>query len=103
MLPDPENQVWMGLEYFCSEGDEMWNKSSEDFIAFAKEELLRIGEIGSPDAVNAYAASSFYAVDRYASYKKFWQEDHDAGVLVDLFRAVDDLVLEISDVFHGRA
>ena len=37
---------------------------------------------GSPDAVNAYAASSFYAVDRYASYKKFWQEDHDAGVLI---------------------
>lgn len=29
------------------------------------------GEFGShPDDVNAYAASSFYAVDRYASYKK---------------------------------
>ena len=51
MLPDPENQVWMGLEYFCSEGDELWNKSSEEFVAFAKEELLRIGVISSPDAV----------------------------------------------------
>ncbi|WP_243122628.1 hypothetical protein [Clostridium sp. KNHs216] len=29
------------------------------------------GEFGSdPDDVNAYAASSFYAVDRYASYSK---------------------------------
>ena len=37
---------------------------------------------GSPDAVNAYAASSFYAVDRYASYKKFWQEDYEAGTLI---------------------
>ena len=51
MLPDPEKQVWMGLEYFCSEGDELWNKSSEEFVAFAKEELLRIGVISSPDAV----------------------------------------------------
>ena len=37
---------------------------------------------GSPDAVNAYAASSFYAVDRYASYKKFWQQDYEAGALI---------------------
>lgn len=37
---------------------------------------------GSADAVNAYAASSFYAVDRYASYKKFWQADYEAGRLI---------------------
>lgn len=35
---------------------------------------------GSPDAVNAYAASSFYAVDRYASYKCFWQPDYEADI-----------------------
>lgn len=39
------------------------------------------GELGgSADAVNAFAASSFYAVDRYASFKRFWQEDYAAGV-----------------------
>ena len=37
---------------------------------------------GSPDAVNAYAASSFYAVDRYASYKKFWQQDYESSKLI---------------------
>ena len=37
---------------------------------------------GSADAVNAYAASSFYAVDRYASYKRFWEEDYRAGRLI---------------------
>ena len=37
---------------------------------------------GSPDAVNAYAASSFYAVDRYASYKKFWQKEYEEGQLI---------------------
>lgn len=39
------------------------------------------GEFGtSADAVNAYAASSFYAVDRYASYKKFWENDYNQDV-----------------------
>ncbi len=32
-----------------------------------------------PDEVNAYAASSFYAVDRYASFQKFWKKDYEAG------------------------
>jgi dTMP kinase len=41
------------------------------------------GEFGSrPDDVNAYAASSFYAVDRYASYKKDWQADYAGGVVI---------------------
>lgn len=34
------------------------------------------------DDVNAYAASSFYAVDRYISYKKFWEADYAAGKLI---------------------
>ncbi|HIV19080.1 MAG TPA: thymidylate kinase [Candidatus Merdivicinus intestinigallinarum] len=38
------------------------------------------GELSKdPDGVNAYAASSFYAVDRYASFQKFWKNDYEAG------------------------
>lgn len=41
------------------------------------------GEFGSsPDDVNAYAASSFYAVDRYASYKKEWERFYLNGGIV---------------------
>lgn len=37
------------------------------------------GELGgSAAAVNAYAASSFYAVDRYASYTRFWRKDYES-------------------------
>jgi len=35
---------------------------------------------GSPGDVNAYAASSFYAVDRYASYRQHWESDFQSGV-----------------------
>lgn len=41
------------------------------------------GQFGTkPDDVNAYAASSFYAVDRFASFKKDWSEDYDGGIIV---------------------
>ena len=41
------------------------------------------GELGNkPDDVNAYAASSFYAVDRYASYRQFWQSDYESGTVI---------------------
>ena len=41
------------------------------------------GEFGSkPSDVNAYAASAFYAVDRYASYKKVWGAWYEDGGLV---------------------
>lgn len=41
------------------------------------------GEFGSrPTDVNAYAASAFYAVDRYASYKKGWGNWYEQGGLI---------------------
>ncbi len=41
------------------------------------------GQFGDkPSDVNAYAASAFYAVDRYASYKKVWGQWYEAGGLV---------------------
>ena len=41
------------------------------------------GEFGShPSDVNPYAASTFYAVDRYASYQKVWGTAYRAGELI---------------------
>ena len=41
------------------------------------------GEFGmDPSDVNAYAASTFFAVDRYASYKKVWGKWYEEGGLV---------------------
>ncbi|MCI8361363.1 MAG: thymidylate kinase [Clostridiales bacterium] len=37
---------------------------------------------GTADAVNAYAASIFYAADRYASYKRHWGDYYASGGLV---------------------
>ena len=41
------------------------------------------GEFGEhPDDVNAYAASTFYAVDRFASYQRVWKNDYASGGLI---------------------
>lgn len=41
------------------------------------------GEFGSdPKAVNAYAASSFFAMDRYASYMTDWKKDYERGAVL---------------------
>lgn len=41
------------------------------------------GKLGEdPDSVNAYAASSFFAVDRYISYKTEWGKDYESGSLI---------------------
>jgi protoporphyrinogen oxidase len=39
------NKVWLGLEYFCNKGDELWNKTDAELIQFAIHELTKIGII----------------------------------------------------------
>ena len=53
MVEDPEKTMWIGLEYFCNEGDEMWNMSDEDFIKFATDELVSINVIDRADVLDA--------------------------------------------------
>lgn len=41
------------------------------------------GQFGlKPGDVNAYAASTFYAADRYASFKKFWSREYNGDRLI---------------------
>lgn len=45
LVKDVENTVWLGLEYFCNEGDEFWNMSESDCVDYAVKELKKIGVI----------------------------------------------------------
>jgi protoporphyrinogen oxidase len=42
LVSDP-SKVWIGLEYFCNDTDELWNKSNEEIAKFAIEEVAGIG------------------------------------------------------------
>ena len=52
MVKCPDN-IWIGLEYFCTEGDELWNKSDEDFSKFAIDELAKIDIIEKEDVLDS--------------------------------------------------
>ena len=45
MVKDAENTVWIGLEYFCNEGDDFWNMTDEVCIKTAVDELVKMGVI----------------------------------------------------------
>lgn len=51
MVKDPENTVWVGLEYFVAEGDEYWNMTEEEFSRLGIEEMIKIGLLEKPDDV----------------------------------------------------
>lgn len=52
MVPDP-NLACLGLEYFCFEGDDMWNASDEELTALAKREIAKIGLVREDEVVDA--------------------------------------------------
>ena len=58
------------------------------------------GDFGNrPGDVNAYAASSFYAVDRFASYRRCWKKAYDRGDLIIADRyTTSNLVFQLPKV-----
>jgi len=72
MVARPSDTVWLGLEYFCSEGDELWSMSDEDMIAYACEELHRMGIINPNDVLDATVERVKKAYPAYfGSYEHF--------------------------------
>jgi len=81
-----ETQTKLLFEYIKNLGVDVKKVSfpdyESDFCIPVKKYLA--GDLGkNPSDVNAYAASSFYAIDRYASYKNDWGEFyHNGGIIV---------------------
>jgi protoporphyrinogen oxidase len=50
LVADPST-VWLGLEYFCDQGDDLWAMEDEDFLNFAGGELEKIGLIERKDVI----------------------------------------------------
>jgi protoporphyrinogen oxidase len=44
--------VWIGLEYFCNQGDALWTKPDADMLELAKQELERIGIIDQREVLD---------------------------------------------------
>ena len=51
LVADPET-IWLGLEYFCREGDELWSMQDGAFIDFAADELVKLDLIRRKDVLD---------------------------------------------------
>ncbi|MHB9105506.1 MAG: NAD(P)/FAD-dependent oxidoreductase [Armatimonadota bacterium] len=71
MVADPDT-VWIGMEYFCTEGDEMWRTADEDFTRLALEELAAIGVADAGDVLDTTVIRVQKAYPAYfGTYKDF--------------------------------
>ena len=77
MVADSSN-VWLGLEYFCNDSDAIWKLSDDDMVAFATEELSRIGIIDAADVLDATVLrmdksypAYFGTFDRFAEIREY--------------------------------
>lgn len=75
-----------------------------DSPASALVKMYLNSEFGDdPNAVNAYSASAFYAVDRVASFIKNWKKDYDSGktILCDRY-ATSNIIYQMSKVSENQ-
>lgn len=120
MLEDPEHKVWIGLEYFCTEGDAFWNMSETECVIMAIKELKAMGVIDEYTEIfdshrekvkKAYPAyfDTYSEIDKLVTYlngvdnlfcvgrngqHRYNNMDHS---MVTSFEAVNNLINEIKD------
>lgn len=90
------------FDYLTSNGEQVVKVTFPDYDspASALVKMYLNSEFGDdPNAVNAYSASAFYAVDRVASYIKNWKEDYLSGktILCDRY-ATSNIIYQMSKV-----
>ena len=78
-------QAKLLAEHLAAQGVPVQKITFPDYASdsSALVKMYLAGQFGQhPDDVNAYAASSFYAVDRYASYKTSWGSFYEQGGVI---------------------
>jgi len=67
-----KNTIWIGMEYFANQGDEMWSLSDGDMKSLAAKELADLGFAGPDDILDSTVIRMEKAYPAYfGSYKDF--------------------------------
>lgn len=86
LVKDVQEKVWIGLEYFCNEGDKFWNMTDKQCIRFAAKELVKMGVISSSDDIlDAHREKVKKA------YPAYFDTYDDMDKLIDYLNTVDNL------------
>jgi protoporphyrinogen oxidase len=120
LVQNPEETVWIGLEYFCSENDESWNMPEKDWVDKGISELIKMNVIDSRDDVldshrekvkKAYPAyfDTYSQIDELIEYLNGFENLYCVGrngqhrynnmdhSMATSFEAVKDIIGGVSD------
>ena len=77
LIADP-TKVWIGLEYFCYESDDLWKMPDEDLKKFAISEVAKIGILNAEDVLDGHVVrvpktypAYFGTYDRFDELREF--------------------------------
>jgi protoporphyrinogen oxidase len=71
MVADPST-IWLGLEYFCRDGDDLWSMADSRFVDFAARELHKLGLIDRGDVLDGTVMRVSKAYPAYfGEYREF--------------------------------
>jgi protoporphyrinogen oxidase len=86
-LVNNSEYVWIGLEYFCNEGDDLWNLSDKGMTEFAVDELIKIGIADKKDIIDSMVLKVEKTYPAYfGSYDHFY-------IIKDFFNQFENLYL----------
>ncbi len=72
LVKDFRDKVFISLEYFCNEGDELWNKSEQEMIDFGLSELQKLNIVNPEDVIDTVRVKVKKAYPAYfGTYKDF--------------------------------
>jgi protoporphyrinogen oxidase len=86
LVKDVEHTVFLGLEYFCDEGDSLWNLDELKLRDFAVRELIRIGMLSDREKVLDYHIEKVKK-----AYPAYFDTYRQRGVIIDYLNRFDNL------------
>ena len=85
MVADPQHTVWVGLEYFCHEGDSFWSMTDCELKQFAEEELKKMGVIDETAVLDSHCERIKKA------YPAYFDGYNDIDKIIEYLNGVDNL------------
>ena len=86
MIKDIENTVWVGLEYFCYEGDAWWKMTEDEFADFAIQDMINLGLIADKSDVLDYHEEKVKK-----AYPAYFDTYERMDELVEYLSSIDNL------------
>lgn len=85
MVKDFQNTVFLGLEYFCSEGDVLWNMNNSELRDLAEKELVEIG------ILNAGKVRDYHIERVCKAYPAYFDSYGELPVVINYLNTFDNL------------